>query len=99
MSDELSGAELDAAVMKALGPDWRAGQMVYFQPSTNWAHGGPIIEREHIRLEPPEDVPEWDAKGWRARILRPSAIGIESGPTPLIAAMRAFVASRKDSHD
>lgn len=51
-----------------------------FEPSTNWAHGGPIIEREKIRLTPEEN-------GWGAWSGRASWFG----PTPLMAAMRAFV--------
>ena len=27
-----------------------------FQPSVNWAHGGPIIERDQIFLQPPTSV-------------------------------------------
>jgi hypothetical protein len=27
-----------------------------FSPSTDWAHGGPIIERDQIFLDPPSDV-------------------------------------------
>ncbi len=60
------------------------GEWLY-RPSCDWSCGGPIIERERIVLEP--TVSEWSAAvdgitGW------------EFGKTPLIAAMRAFVASR-----
>ena len=66
-----------------------------FEPSTKWSQGGPIIERELIRVISPT------AKGinWVARI-RCGMTGtvhewLESyGPTPLIAAMRVFVASK-----
>lgn len=63
-----------------------------FQPSLMWQHGGPIIERELIHLEPTgirELGDEWFA-----------AVGErEDGPnafgrTPLEAAMRAYVASK-----
>ena len=50
-----------------------------YSPPTNWAHGGPIIEREVIGVFPTHG-------GWAA--------GLQSGPTPLIAAMRCYVASR-----
>ena len=58
----------------------------FWFPSTNWAQGGPIIEREGISLDKMYDTPEWCAsmentKGYR-------------GPTPLIAAMRCYVASK-----
>jgi hypothetical protein len=54
-------------------------------PSTNWAHGGPIIERERIDVLYEHDL-RWIAVPQK---------GIESyGPTPLIAAMRCYVASK-----
>lgn len=62
--------------------------------STNWAQGGPIIERERIRIRfevecywyftTPTDI-------WLANY---EGVGEWLGPTPLIAAMRCFVASR-----
>lgn len=63
----------------------------YFEPSSNWTHGGPIIEREGIspmRWEIPSD----DGTVWSARNLH--ATVHMSGPTPLIAAMRVYVASK-----
>jgi hypothetical protein len=56
-----------------------------YSPSTNWAQGGPIIEREGIATLP-------CPRGWAARV----GFGGEyiEGPTPLIAAMRCFVASK-----
>lgn len=59
-----------------------------FMPSTAWVQGGPIIEREHIGLAwwPEDCVPS----GWRGYI-EERHVG---GPTPLIAAMRCFVASK-----
>ena len=56
--------------------------------STNWTQGGPIIERENIDLiSPTPSDPLWQAMQWRF------AHGAK-GPTPLIAAMRCFVASK-----
>jgi len=52
-------------------------------PSTDWAVGGPIIERAGINL--------LELGG--AWVARASTDGIWSGETPLIAAMRAYVAS------
>ena len=49
-----------------------------YAPSTNWSQGGPIIEREKMGVFPTHG-------GWAA--------GLQSGPTPLIAAMRCYVAS------
>lgn len=54
-----------------------------YSPSTNWAQGGPIIEREKITLVN-------DPSGWTAYIkLKSDSLG----PTPLISAMRCYVAS------
>ena len=69
-----------------------------FRPSTNWAHGGPIIEREGLCVGRkhqcdtaycPINDPTVDC--W-ART--PNGGHLSYGPTPLIAAMRCFVASR-----
>jgi len=61
-----------------------------YMPSTDWAQGGPIIERESIELQPRGTV-------WKALILprEPHDKGTaQQGATPLIAAMRAYVASK-----
>jgi len=56
-----------------------------FTPSTDWAQGGPIIEGEKIDVLYEHDL-RWVAVPQK---------GIESyGPTPLIAAMRCYVASK-----
>lgn len=62
-----------------------------YRPSTDWAQGGPIIERDgmHVDCLRQGKAPVWEA--W------PYASGtkhIQQGPTPLIAAMRCFVASK-----
>lgn len=66
-----------------------------FTPSTNWAQGGPIIEREEIgvrRNAPCSKGQEWEAM---PSITAKGAGGRWCyGPTPLIAAMRCYVASR-----
>ena len=64
-----------------------------FAPSSIWAQGGPIIEREKIflvqpyrsrafckayKMEPDTELPCW----------------LNDGPTPLIAAMRCYVANK-----
>lgn len=53
--------------------------------SSSWADGGPIIEREAIELVPLQ------GSGWSSRKCYENRY---QGVTPLIAAMRAFVASR-----
>jgi hypothetical protein len=89
-TSELTGAALDWAVAKCVGDGvaeftaagWR------FNPSTNWAQGGPIIEREGITLASPNPIDaDWCAMLWGAQAK-------QSGTTPLIAAMRCYVASK-----
>ena len=91
---ELTGAALDWAVAKCIyEPDdvviCDGRVFAYddatkgFNPSTNWAQGGPIIEREKMTLE-------WTGEDWMAYIRHDEEY---FGPTPLIAAMRCYVAS------
>jgi hypothetical protein len=64
---------------------------IAFRPSHRWEFGGPIIEREQISIACAGANELWQA--WRSH----GHIGydhIEWGPTPLVAAMRAFVASK-----
>jgi hypothetical protein len=105
----LEGAELDAAVARTViaagqpgvqmthgGPIIQTGEGTWemFRPSVNWAHAGPIIEREAIALlssEPGHCTAavgaEWaNGEFVRCRVLR-------AAPTPLVAAMRAYLAS------
>jgi hypothetical protein len=60
---------------------------IYWQPSTDWAQGGPIIEREKIAVWHRGD--EWP---WRAQ--QSDTSHLKGGTTPLIAAMRCYVASK-----
>jgi hypothetical protein len=63
-------------------------------PSRSWEQGGPIIERERIEVTPPISRHSNDQE-WMATNIDDSGIGnLETGPTPLIAAMRCFVASK-----
>lgn len=85
---ELTGAALDWAVALANGQEefWSTDNY-----STNWAQGGPIIEREEIALEPMTHDEHGD--GWLATRVEGPAVCMEFGQTMLIAAMRCFVAS------
>ena len=89
-TNELQGAALNWAVAKCEGIDWEPGDIfagVYgpgFAPATDWAHAGPIIERERITLRCYTDA-LWDASIGRLDY-------VSDGPTPLIAAMRCYVA-------
>lgn len=60
-----------------------------FFPSTEWADGGPVLERERIGLMPYVENGVW---GWMAALRESNGGG--KGPTPLLAAMRALVASK-----
>ena len=110
---ELEGAVLDAAVAKAEGLEFdvKAG-LCYtlvdtdqvpegswwlpFHPSSSWFQGGAIIERERITITAKSDY-------WECSIPLPTE-GCEDwclfiqGPTPLVAAMRAFVAKKLDEN-
>lgn len=65
-----------------------------YSPSTNWAQGGPIIERESIAVDYSDGTasesgePFWCASAYYSSA-RPHA-----AKTPLIAAMRCFVTSK-----
>lgn len=64
--------------------DHRAGAGINHY-STNWLWGGPIVEREGINIY--RMTSDWSAA------YNPSG-ATQDGPTPLIAAMRCFVASK-----
>ena len=107
---EASGLVLDWLVAKALGLGYRNDEKygpMCFRPqthpgvvhwdskplpySTDWSQGGPIIEREGIWVSDPSgDV--LHPRQWGA--LLKGTMHDTRGPTPLIAAMRCFVASR-----
>lgn len=84
-TNELTGSSLDWAVAKCEGTRLEYGLTDDERYSTNWAQGGAIIEREKISvIEGTND--EWQAGK------RPYKFYY--GPTPLIAAMRCYVASK-----
>jgi len=104
-TSELTGAALDWAVAKCegvalvlapftgsrnfviLGQNMKP-TIVMYEPSLYWAQGGPIIEREGITLASPNPIDsEWCAMLWGTQAK-------QSGLTPLIAAMRCYVASK-----
>ena len=62
-----------------------------YSPSTNWAQGGPIIEREWICADRLMDGRWWACKRTNAG---DSMLFQNAGPTPLIAAMRCYVTSK-----
>jgi len=64
----------------------------YFDPSSNWAQGGPIIEREWLDVTPWPNESDEDLR-WQCK-QHDSIDCVAFGPTPLIAAMRCYVASK-----
>ena len=65
-----------------------------YQPSTNWAQGGPIIEREHIQLLRFIGN-EWEAQvGDTHTYIDQYSGDAVAGPTPLISAMRCLIATK-----
>ena len=100
-TSELQGAALDWAVAKCEGrrePEvvnnfavaWYTWPNTHY--STDWAQGGPIIEREEIALEPMTHDKFGD--GWLATRIEGPAVCMEFGPTMLIAAMRCYVVGK-----
>lgn len=66
-----------------------------WKPSTSWAQGGVILEREKITV----GYERYGAQGgetWDAvkKAFDDTVLWLEYAPTPLIAAMRCFVASK-----
>ena len=85
MTYELSGAALDWAVGQADACD-----LAPVEYSSAWEFGGPIIEREKIGIV----TSDGDANVWIGSIFGPDWKFNQTGPTPLIAAMRCYVASK-----
>ena len=106
-TQDLTDAALDWAVAKCQGyveqgvygtPEFRDSEVYLrycdavlnscYSPTTDWAQGGPILDRERITIRQWTNMPSihaympHDGAPWGA------------GPTPLIAAMRCYVAGR-----
>ena len=98
---ETTGAALDWLVAKCEGlpVDALPGLSVQSSAnwpmySTDWSQGGPIIEREKLELRPGlYHSVIWACWGQTQHGERSSTQG-KTGPTPLIAAMRCYVASK-----
>ena len=104
-TSELTGAALDWAVSQShceelvveiipqddkypAGLFYAPARDSWYEPSTNWSQGGPIIEREGVNLSAHYKIYTGEWQAWCEH--GPSAYG----PTPLIAAMRCYVASK-----
>lgn len=96
---DLIGPALDWAVKQAIGavdepghivqfPDWHPTpwMMGVYKPSTEWDHGGELIERYRI------DLAAQPYSGWTATT--DECDSWIAGDTPLIAACRAIVAAK-----
>jgi hypothetical protein len=100
-TNELTGAALDWAVaLCEVGPiDIKDIDDPHFY-STDWSEGGPIIEREKVCVEYMAGAGDGGLDVWVAEVLHEDKKygGVMSsagqGPTPLIAAMRCYVASK-----
>ena len=102
-TSELTGAALDWAVAEAEGffkddmASVRNGvvDVFYFDeysPSTDWSQGGEIIERERLSITPREGY--WEAYCHDNLFKDDGSDHFQMGTTPLIAAMRCYVASK-----
>ena len=103
-TSELTGAALEWAVDMALGnirPDWGlyAGQQGRVKDySTDWSHGGPVIEDENISICLLYGS-IWGATTYRVHSIftnESEAYYQGTGPTPLIAAMRCIASKIGD---
>lgn len=109
-TSELTGAALDWAVAKCEGhtglwiEDDLHGNHISrpYTPSTDWSQAGPIIEREELSVEPQYTAGGlecWVAYGHNLRYddhgnYIQGSDNRQYAPTPLIAAMRCYVASK-----
>jgi hypothetical protein len=94
-TSELTGAALDWAVTKCEGYDSSVGEGEVWGMwgwATCWGQGGAIIQREGISVlmvgwdSVDAGLPVWEATSYSSR-------EVLLGNTPLIAAMRCYVAS------
>lgn len=89
-TSELTGDALDWAVTKCEGFDHEVTpgeEWGMWGWATDWAQGGPIIERERINIY--ATPTGWDACRDTDML---NFSKTRNGPTPLIAAMRCYVA-------
>lgn len=100
-TSELSGAALDYVAAKLEGDLVPTGGAFavhnWAEYSTQWAYGGPIIERERLQISYQSNgkfAGQWGCNNWHTNRRGELVPGTQYGPTPLIAAMRCFVASK-----
>lgn len=97
-TSELAGSALDWAVAKCFPADEflfdpapylpdENGAPKYFNPSTHWQDGGPIIEQEGLAVQPAS------GSGKDRWLCTKDGTSIP-GPNPLVAAMRCYVTAK-----
>lgn len=89
-AQELTQAANWAAITKHYG-HLQKKKGGHYAPSTDWAQGGPILEREHISVTYHESYTTLPGMYWRAYIQSTAPV---YGPTILIAAMRCYCCSK-----
>jgi hypothetical protein len=70
--------------------------LVHFRPSASWTDAGPIVEQHKISVWRYPNLDSWHA-GTEFDFVRSEGLQVRNycqGPTPLVAAMRCFVASK-----
>ena len=101
-TSDLTGTALDWAVGYIMGEKLRIldRQIVWpedYSPSTDWAQGGPLVEREGFNRIV-KNLSHGYTVSKKLAVLTEDAEDVRwvhgSGPTPLIAAMRCYVASQ-----
>ena len=101
-TSELTGAALDWAVANCEGIRLNEGNTLsndcdVYAPSTDWAQGGPIIERERMGGWYCDAVVQADGTVDRENCYYAedkNGDHVQTGPTPLITYMRCYVASK-----
>lgn len=88
--------ELDLEVWRLVGCDnyekFKQSIPNDYSPTTDWAIGGPLIEKRKIKIWPSVD----DRFGWLAAVMVECRYEHQkTGETPLTAAIMALVASYK----
>ena len=92
-TSELTGAALDWAVAKCEGAVGINDIVPWFKPSTDWAQGGPIIEREWLDITPWPNESREEMR-WHCQQHDSGGDCAQYGPTPLIAAMRCYCCAK-----
>lgn len=95
-TSDLSSEALDWAVWKiehcnAKTDDELIAALSPFNPSSNWAQAGPIIEREQITISWQGAI--WVGSKFNVRVNDEYEFQ-NSGPTALVAAMRCYIESK-----